>query len=563
MSAGFALGLPILLLAAALLLPWLLLPLLAAKHVETRARLLPLAPLPALAVALSVPEGTALALPVLPAGLAFGVDATARAFLLPAALIWALSGWMAGRLRPEQAGAPTFAALWLLALAGNLVAILAQDVLALYAGIALMTFAALGLVVFERTAEAFAAGRLYLAMMMLAEIALFLAVAALVAAAAGETHFDAVALALAVGSSGPILTLLALAFGLKLGAMGLHAWLPRAHPVAPVPASAVLSGVMIKAGMLGWLRLVAPAGDDFAPMLAPLLVALGLVGAFYAVLRGLSARDPKVLLGWSSVSQMGLFTILAGLVLPSGPAKEAAGAAIAVLVMHHGLAKAALFLGVGLLAASTGRRRLWVWLGLWLPALALAAAPGTSGVLAKVALDVAAGAAGAGPSLAALMELTNVTSALLMLRLLWLTRPDMVPERGAVRMAGRAPALPWVLLLLGVLVLPWVWFRATPLVAEAMAPSTQFGALLAPLAALLIGLTALRWPPRARLAWRRRRYRWLASRPPAAWTIRLPTALQLATWERHLHGWRLIGQLVVLLTLALAAVIGHGLTVAP
>ncbi len=555
MSAGFTSALPTALLAATLLLPWLLLAVLAAKHVETRARLLPIAPLPALAVALLVPEGTALALPVLPAGLTFGVDATARAFLLPAALIWALSGWMAGRLRPEQAGAVTFAALWLLALAGNLVAILAQDVLALYAGIALMTFAALGLVVFERTPEAFAAGRLYLAMMMLAEIALFVAVAALVAAAAGKTHFDTVTF----GLSGPILTLLALAFGLKLGAMGLHGWLPRAHPVAPVAASAVLSGVMIKAGMLGWLRLVAPAGDGFAPMLAPLLVAVGLLGAFYAVLRGLSARDPKVLLGWSSVSQMGLVTILAGLVLPSGPAKEAAGAAIAVLVMHHGLAKAALFLGVGLLAMSADRRRRWVWLGLWLPALSLAGAPGTSGVLAKVAVDLAAGAAAAGSTIGVLLALTSVTSALLMLRFLWLTRGDVVRQRGTVRRAGRAPELPWVLLLLCVLVLPWFWFRATPMVAQATAPSTQFGAALAALAALLIGLTALRWPPRARIAWRRRWYRLAASRPVAAWTIRLPTAVQFANWERHLHGWRLIGRLVVLTTLALAAVIGHGL----
>ncbi|TVP90576.1 MAG: hypothetical protein EA347_02910, partial [Thioalkalivibrio sp.] len=530
------------LLGAALLLPWLLLAVLPLARGSGRAVLLPVAAFPALLAALLVPEGTALGLPVLPAGLAFGMDATARAFLLPAALVWALSGWMAARLRPDQAGSPAFAALWLLALAGNLALILAQDLLALYAGIALMTFAALGLVVFERTAQALGAGRLYLAMMLVAEVALFVAVAALVAASAGDTRFDAVTAAV----SGPILALLALAFGLKLGALGLHSWLPRAHPVAPVAASAVLSGVMIKAGILGWLRLVAPAGDAFAPVLAPLLVGLGLAGAFYAVLRGLATGDPKVLLGWSSVSQMGLVTVLAGLALPAGAASAAAIAAIAVFVMHHGLAKAALFLGVGLLGASAGRRRRWVWIGLWLPALALAAAPGTSGVLAKAALDLAAGAAEAGSAISALLYLTSVASALLMLRLLWLTRRVPVPEPGAAPLARGYPEIPWVLLLAGVLVLPWLSLRDTPMVAAAASVSEQLGAFVPIVVALLIALAVLRWPRVLRLAPDLRRYRAAAGRPVAALTARLPGPVQWANWERHLHGWRLIGRTVVL-----------------
>jgi len=555
MNAGSAAGLDVALLAASLLLPWLLLALLPLFRGSGRALLLPVAAAPALLLALLVPGQPVLDVPVLTPGLSFGLDATARAFLLPAALVWALSGWVAARLRPEQAASPAFAALWLLALAGNLALILAQDLIALYAGIALMTFAALGLVVFERTAQALAAARLYLAMMLLAEVALFVAVAALVAASAGETRFDAVTAAV----SGPILALLALAFGLKLGALGLHSWLPRAHPVAPVPASAVLSGVMIKAGILGWLRLVAPAGDAFAPAVAPLLVGLGLAGALYAVLRGLATDEPKVLLGWSSVSQMGLVTVLAGLALPAGAATAAAVAAIAVFVMHHGLAKAALFLGVGLLGAVAGRRRRWVWIGLWLPALALAAAPGTSGVLAKAALDRAADAAQAGVAIGALLYLTSVASALLMLRLLWLTRRTPVPEPGSAPVARGRPEIPWVLLLVGVLVLPWLSFRDTPMVAAAATASEQLGALVPLGAALLIALAALRWPR----AWRPTPER----RPdrPAGWpraarvTARLPGPVQWGNWERHLHGWRLIGRLVVLLSLALGVAIGHGL----
>ena len=59
------------------------------------------------------------------------------------------------------------------------------------------------------------------------------------------------------------LILILLGFGIKAGALPLHVWLPLAHPVAPVPASAVLSGVMIKAGLLGWLRFL-PVNLDMA-----------------------------------------------------------------------------------------------------------------------------------------------------------------------------------------------------------------------------------------------------------------------------------------------------------
>lgn len=542
------------LLGAALLLPWMLLAVLPFVRESARGLLLPLAPVPAL-LAVLLPEGTALALPLFPAGFAFGVDAMATVFLFPATLIWALSGWMAVRLRPDQACSPTFGVLWLLALAGNIALILAQDMLALYAGIALMTFAALGLVVFERTPQALGAGRLYLAMMLVAELALFVAVAALVAAAEGDTRFDAVGGVL----SGPILVLLALAFGLKLGVLGLHTWLPRAHPVAPVAASAVLSGVMIKAGVLGWLRLVEPAGDGFADVVSPLLVSLGLAGALYAVLRGLATGDPKVLLGWSSVSQMGLVTVLAGLALQSGEAGDAAVAAIAVFVMHHGLAKAALFLGVGLLGAGWGRRRLWVWGGLWLPALALAAAPGTSGVLAKSALDLAVAAAGLGGGSMVLFFLTGIASALLMLRLLWLTWYLPVPDEGEKSAARSYPVLPWILMLGGVLVLPWIAFPGTPMPAAAASVSGHSGALVPLAVALLLAFFAWRWPTAVRVVAE------LGCRPTgitlhrAAGTGWFPGARRWANWERHLHAWRLIGRAVVLVTLALGAAIGYGL----
>ena len=61
-----------------------------------------------------------------------------------------------------------------------------------------------------------------------------------------------------------LLFLLVIGFGIKLGVVPLHFWLPLAHPVAPTPASAVLSGAMIKAGLLGWMRFL-PLGEVAMP----------------------------------------------------------------------------------------------------------------------------------------------------------------------------------------------------------------------------------------------------------------------------------------------------------
>lgn len=555
-AALFVATAPASLLALVLLLPGLLLVAIPFLPAPSRALLLPLAAAPALAAALLLPDGAELVAPLLPTGLTFGMDALTRAFLLPAALIWLFAGWMARQLHPNLSASPVFGVLWLCALAGNLMLILAQDLLALYTGIALMTFAALGWVVIERTPQALAAGRIYLAMMLVAELALFIAVAALVAGAGGDTRFEALPAVL----SGPIAALLALAFGLKLGVLGLHGWLPRAHPVAPVAASAVLSGVMIKAGMLGWLRVVEPAGEGFAPTFAGLLVALGFSGALYAVLRGLMVRDPKVLLAWSSVSQMGLLTVFAGLVLLPGAAAGAAVAGILLFVVHHGLAKAALFLGVGLLGALQGRRRFRVWVLLWLPALALAAAPGTSGVFVKAALDLALADAGADGVLNGLVVISSVASALLMLRFLALTRRLPVANPTQTPAGLWAPEWPWLLLLGGMLGLPWLMFQDAPFFQAAASQAEQWAALLPWLAALLLLALASYGPIRG---WMRRaaawRLAWLRARPlDVLWPTRFPGVFRLANWERRLHAWSLIGRAVVLVTLALVAAIGYG-----
>ena len=412
---------------AAAVLTWLtpvLLPLLATLLLVPPLRrlrpLLPLAALPALAVALFAPPG-AVDLPWLFLGARFGLDDGSRTFLLFTAALWLAGGIHAAGYLHDDPRRDTFWLFWLGAMAGNLGLVLALDAASLYVFFALMSFASYGLVVHARTPEAIEAGRVYLALVVVGELALFAAIA-LAWQAAGSLRFDAIAATLAESPQrDAVIALTLVGFGIKVGALPLHVWLPLAHPVAPTPASAVLSGAMIKAGLLGWLRLL-PLGGAAAPAWGETLIALGLAAAFAAALAGATQRQAKAALAYSSISQMGFITVAVGVALAVPAAAPAAMTAATLYAFHHAFAKAALFLGVSLAGASaTWARALWM-LGVALPALALAGAPLTSGYAAKAALKSALPAGFDG--LTAALTLAAAGTTLVMLRVGWLLRSE-------------------------------------------------------------------------------------------------------------------------------------------
>jgi hydrogenase-4 component B len=325
--------------------------------------------------------------------------------------------------------------------------ILALDVVSFYAGFALMTFAAYGLVIHTGKPEARRAGRVYLAMAVLGE-GLILAglLLAVVQADVGIQPLLA-DLPAAVATSDQrdlLIALLWLGFGVKAGLPLLHLWLPLAHPVAPVPASAVLSGAMIKAGLLGWLHTL-PIGLVSLPGWSALVIVAGLVAAFGAAFLSLHQEHPKTVLAYSSISQMGLITVGVGMALQEPDLRPLLVAAIAVYALHHGLSKGALFLGVGI-ARHPGRLAgPLLWLLLALPALSLAGVM-TSGVVAKLGLKAALHTQAVLPDwwdhLPRLLELAAVGTTLIMARYLWLLRSESQGDR-----APAAAWWGWVLLL--------------------------------------------------------------------------------------------------------------------
>ncbi len=417
-------------------------------------RLAPWAALPALVLAIGG-ETPIYTIDWLLLGSSWGVDHTGRIFLALTGMLWLMSGIFAGGYMADDPRRRRFFLSYLLAMSGNVGLILAHDIAGFLSFFALMSFASYGLVIHQERSEDWRAGRIYLVLVVIGE--LLLVSGALVAISLTESvSFPAIRAGLA-GSPAGILAawLLLLGFGVKLGLVPLHVWLPLAHPAAPTPASAVLSGAMIKGGLIGMLR-VLPFGDVALPMGEPLMW-LGVGTAMGAALYGIPHTHPKTILAYSSVSQMGLVFVLLGAGLSTPTAWPALLPAILLVAVHHAMAKGALFLGVGVADCEWRARwqRRLVGGTLAVLGLALAGLPFTSGAAAKLILksSIAEAMPPGFDVLEFVLPLTGITTTLLISRFLC----SVWPKDGHGHHAPR-PAiwLPWALLTAVVLVLPWI-----------------------------------------------------------------------------------------------------------
>ncbi len=360
-----------------------------------------------------------------------------RFFLLLTSMLWTAAGLFAWSAAQSGSGGRDqfrFAFFFLVTLSGNLGVCVAQDLASFYVFFAMMSFAAYGLIIHDQTPKALHAGKIYLIMTVIGEVLLGAAFF-YVGVMADSLLFADAAQTLASAEAGwnrnaLVFSLALVGFGIKAGVLGLHLWLPLAHPAAPTAASAVLSGVMIKIGLLGWLQLFPLfAGQESWGMV---MAWLGLAGAVYAAAAGFARNDPKTILAYSSVSQMGLMIMAVGFALAVGGPWAWDGLALGadpllsgllVFVLVHGLAKASLFLGVGLAKAarwSRSQARL-ILVGLAAAGLVLAGAPFTGGALVKQALKSGAGQLSPiwSDFFIAVLPLTAVGTTLLMAMFLW------------------------------------------------------------------------------------------------------------------------------------------------
>ncbi|MFI6344152.1 proton-conducting transporter membrane subunit [Streptomyces sp. NPDC050560] len=279
-------------------------------------------------------------------------------------------------LVPVAASVPTFLVLW-----------------------ELMALASLALVLAEHrsrqrpggSASVRQAGVWYAVMTHLG-LVLLLTGLAVFAAQAGGTTFAALregAHAMRPAVRGLVFVLVAAGFTGKAGAVPLHAWLPRAHPEAPSPVSALMSAAMVNLGVYGVVR----AGLDLlggGPAWWWLgLMAVGGISAVYGILQAAMASDLKRLLAYSTSENMGLVLIgvgACGLFAAHGDRVPAALALAAALLhtVNHAAFKALLFCAAGSVLRATGERNLDLLGGL------RARMPVTAGLFALAALGAVA-----------------------------------------------------------------------------------------------------------------------------------------------------------------------------
>lgn len=150
-------------------------------------------------------------------------------------------------------------------------------------------------------------------------------------------------------------------FGAKAGVLPLHGWLPEAHPAAPAPVSAFMSGVMLKIAIYGLMRMdFGLLGmKNLVPGMGATILVLGAFSALFGVLHALMQHEPKRLLAYHSIENIGIILIGFGLSILFFATRHPIPATMALSAslfhtLNHALFKSLLFLGAGSVIARTG-----------------------------------------------------------------------------------------------------------------------------------------------------------------------------------------------------------------
>ncbi len=282
-------------------------------------------------------------------------DGLSRLFGVLVAVVWLLVGIYSFRYLKETRKPVMFYGFYLIAL-GVLQGIgLAGNLVTFYLFYEWMTLMTVPFVFYNRTKESIRAARKYL-FYSVAGASFALAGIFLLAGNAEGLHFAGGALSKNANRTEVLLAavLLLIGFGTKAGMFPMHGWLPTAHPVAPAPASAVLSGIITKAGVLGIIRsLYYVIGMEYlaGTYVQTVFLTLALITVFMGSMLAYKEKVLKKRLAYSTVSQVSYVLFGLALFTPAG------FAAALLHMVFHSVIKNALFLFAGTVIHQTGEER--------------------------------------------------------------------------------------------------------------------------------------------------------------------------------------------------------------
>ena len=288
--------------------------------------------------------------------IALRMDGMARLFCALVSFVWVPVGIYSFEYMKREENEERFELFYMLSLGALMGLGLSENLVTLYMFYEFMTLLTLPLVIHTRTREAVAAGVKYLiysvfgASMALLGIFFVSRYGATLSFTAGGV-LEAARIEGQEGLLRGIAFLMLIGFGVKAGLFPLHAWLPTAHPVAPAPASAVLSGVITKAGVLGVVRVLFYVfGMDFlrGTWVQYAFMTLSLITVVMGSTLALLEHQLKKRLAYSTVSQVSY--VLFGL----STLTEAGFVGALLHVVFHSLIKNCLFLSAGAIIEQTG-----------------------------------------------------------------------------------------------------------------------------------------------------------------------------------------------------------------
>jgi len=294
-----------------------------------------------------------------------GLDGLSAFFALAIAVVCVLAaiygeGYLRAHLADKNLGAPWF--FFNLLFASMLLVVTARNGMLFLVAWEVMSLASFFLVMFEHERqEVRRAGWTYMVAMHLGTAAL-LVLFLMLGRGDQPLDFDCLAVPASAQAAGAAFLLALVGFGTKAGFLPLHVWLPEAHPAAPSHVSAVMSGVMIKTGIYGLLRVLTFLGPP-PTWWGWTLLAVGAASGVVGVLMALAQHDLKRLLAYHSVENIGIICLGLGLGLlglsTGNPALAVLGLAGGLLhVWNHAIFKSLLFLGAGAVAHATGTRNI-------------------------------------------------------------------------------------------------------------------------------------------------------------------------------------------------------------
>ncbi len=249
----------------------------------------------------------------------------------------------------------TYYALLLIMTAGMNGLVLATDLFHIYIFLEVAAIASYSLVAYGLEHDELEASFKYLMLSVVASAFILLSITVLFGMT-GRLSFEAVAQGLQTLEAGSVVGICTaffiLGFGLKAALVPFHAWLPDAHPSAPAPISAVLSGLLIKvSGIYALVRIVFNV-FGLTPTLSTILMYLGTISLVVAAFLALGQKDIKRMLAYFSISQVGYIILAFGIGTPLGIAGGL------FHLFNHAVAKGLLFLTSGSIQQSTGTRDL-------------------------------------------------------------------------------------------------------------------------------------------------------------------------------------------------------------